>query len=483
MKRPKITWNKKHIRHGSYSLVWTTAVIAVIIVINLIVGELPSRFTSKDMTENGYYTLSDQSKELLKTVSEDVTIYELTNDGSLDSMVDNLLEQYASYSGHVKIVEKDVVKFPTFSSNYTDETLNAGSLIVECGDKSRAIATSDLYEYSYDSYSYQPYQSGFDGEGQITSAIAYVTSDDLPKLYVLEGHNEGELSTTLTDQIEKENIEVESLSLVSSGGVPEDAAALIIYSPIVDFSDEETEMILDYLKNGGKAFITSTYTGEVLSNFNSILEYYGVAPMDSVVIEGDANYYHPQSPLYLLPDIQSSEVTDSLRNSNRYVFLPLGQGIETLDSVRDGVEITSLLKTSSSAFAKLDAINMTTIEKEKGDIDGPFDLAVMIKETAGGSETEETTEETKIVFVGSGYLLEEEMNSTVSGGNYEFVMNCLSSLADHETTVAIPVKSLETEYLTMTAAGANGLSILLVAVLPIAVVAVGGVIWYKRRKR
>lgn len=43
-------------------------------------------------------------------------------------------------------------------------------------------------DYSTYSYSYS-----FDGEGLITSAIAYVVSDDLPQLYVLEGHGEAEL--------------------------------------------------------------------------------------------------------------------------------------------------------------------------------------------------------------------------------------------------------------------------------------------------
>ena len=54
MKRPTIKWNRKHLKHGSYSLAWTAAIIAIIIVVNLIAGELPSRLTSFDMTQNQY---------------------------------------------------------------------------------------------------------------------------------------------------------------------------------------------------------------------------------------------------------------------------------------------------------------------------------------------------------------------------------------------------------------------------------------------
>lgn len=179
------------------------------------------------------------------------------------------------------------------------------------------IADSDLYEYSYDSYTYAQSKSAFDGEGQITSAISYVTAENMPKIYALQGHKEGTLSAEMEDQISKENLELDMLNLVSAEAVPDDAAILLINSPQTDLSDEETEKILNYLKNGGKAFITSTYTGTVLPNFNSVLEYYGASPMDSVVVEGNSSYYHPQSPLYLLPKIESTEMTSTLVSEKR----------------------------------------------------------------------------------------------------------------------------------------------------------------------
>ena len=117
---------------------------------------------------------------------------------------------------------------------------------------------------------------------------------------------------------------------------------------------------------------------------------------------------------------------------------------------------------------------MTTLEKEKADTDGPFDLAVYLTD----SETD-----TGIVYVGSGYVLEDQMNSTVSGGNYEFVMGCLSKLANHETTTAIASKSMEVDYLTITAAGVRTLSAAVTVVLPAVLMIFGGLIWYKRRKR
>lgn len=59
-------------------------------------------------------------------------------------------------------------------------------MIVECGDRSRFIGYDDIYIQEADVYSYS-YNTSFDGEGAITSAIDYVVSEELPQLYMLEG--------------------------------------------------------------------------------------------------------------------------------------------------------------------------------------------------------------------------------------------------------------------------------------------------------
>ena len=65
----------------------------------------------------------------------------------------------------------------------------------------------------YQTYSYQT--TGFDGEGQITSAIGYVTSEDLPVLYTLEGHGEKEMDSSIKEDIEKANMDIQSLNLLT----------------------------------------------------------------------------------------------------------------------------------------------------------------------------------------------------------------------------------------------------------------------------
>lgn len=97
-----------------------------------------------------------------------------------------------------------------------------------------------MYEGSYDS-SYNWSTTGYDGEGQITSAIQYVTSEDMPVIYELEGHNEVAVSGGFSEVIEKANITVEKINLLQYDEIPEDAAAIIINGPSSDFSEDDAE--------------------------------------------------------------------------------------------------------------------------------------------------------------------------------------------------------------------------------------------------
>ena len=80
------------------------------------------------------------------------------------------------------------------------------SMIVESDRRYTVIDYADIYEYEYDYSSYTSTLTGYDGEGLITSAIAYVTSDDIPTMYVLEGQDELTLSTTFQDGLSKQNV-------------------------------------------------------------------------------------------------------------------------------------------------------------------------------------------------------------------------------------------------------------------------------------
>ena len=447
----KDSMNKKYIKNGSYSVVISAVFIVIVLVVNMIVGSLPSKYTEVDVSAQKLYSITDDTKNFLKKLDKDVTIYQVVQSGSEDETIKKLLEKYEEGSDHIKVEQKDPVV-------------------------SKVVNYSSIYESSIDYNTYQSTTTGFDGEGQIDSAISYVTSEDLPVLYTLDGHGEKDLDSTLQEDIQKANIDIKSLNLITEESVPDDAACLLINAPTSDISESEKDAIIDYLENGGKAMIFSDYTEESMDNFDAVLKNYGVERTEGIVIEGDSQHY-AQMPYYLVPTVNSTDAVSDFASKGYYVLMPYAQGIKKTDDVRDTVTINSLLTTSDSAYSKVD-VNSGAIEKTDDDIDGPFDLGVSITETLDDDK------ETQIVYYTSSNLMDSQINQMVSGGNEQMIMSSLSWMcsSDETSTISVPSKNLQISYLTLTAYDVSFWKIMVMGIIPVVFLVMGFMVWLKRRK-
>lgn len=261
--------------------------------------------------------------------------------------------------------------------------------------------------------------------------------------------------------------------------MPEDADCLFINAPMSDISEAERDTILEYLQAGGKLILITgpLQDGTELTNLEAVMEYYGVTAADGIVVEGsDSNYLFP-APINLLPEYGSHEITSPLSEGGYYMCLPLAQGLVVGDAPRDTVSVTELLTTSDSAYSKLSGYSMSTYEKEDGDIDGPFALAVAITETLSDGG------ETGVIWVSSAYLLDDSTNASISGGNEDFFLNCVNWLCGSESGISIHAKSLDAEYLAISSGTSSLLTMLMVGVIPVCFLAAGIVIWVRRKKR
>lgn len=453
--------NQLAFKGGSYSLAVTAVVLAIIIAVNIFVSTLPTTLTKYDISSSKLYSITSNTKVVVNSLEQDVTIYWVVQADQEDDVIENLLGKYESLSDHIEVVKKNPDVFPTFTEQYTSEDVPNNSLIVESGERSRYISYDDIYLAESDMYSYS-YTTSFDGEGAITSAIDYVVTEELPQVYVLEGHGETELPSTFADSIEKENMEVNSLSLLTTKEVPEEADAVLIYNPQSDISEEEADILGEYAKNGGKLLVMSgPVEGGELPNLNSILDDYNISVTEGIVVEGNSNYYAFGYPYVLMPEMASSEITDTLINENYYAIMPLSQGLQVgMNSIGT---VTELLTTSYDAFSKVAGFELDTYEKEDGDIDGPFTLGVSI-ETSGAGQ---------IIWYSASDFLNDMYNAYSSGANVDLAMNSLSSLIGEREAIAIRSKSLNYNYLTITDATSSTLKTLMIGVFPLTYLGIG----------
>lgn len=468
----KASFSGRKFRSGAYATVLSVVVIVIVLVVNLLFSKMDIQF---DLSKQNMFTLSDETKEFLENLSDDITIYYIVQEGKETELYNRLVKQYDKLSDKIKVENKDPVLYPQFASQYVEEEVAENSFIVVNNDNGRAkyVNGSDMIiqEMNYNTYQYET--TGIDFEGKLTSAIQYVTSDDLPKLYVVEGHGEAAPSESFRTSLDKMNVEIETISTLTLDQIPEDCDILFVNSPEKDFKDEETSMIKDYLASGGKAMITVDYKSFGLANFTSILDYYGIKMMNGVLLESDTNHYISGYPNYIIPDIQSHEVTSQASGSKIPVFMPISSGLAISDTTRNSLSVEPLLTSSASAYSKTDIMSSNS-SKEEGDLDGPFYLALAASDTY-----QDVT--SQVVVFSSEYTFSDD---TANYGNASLLSGTISYLSEDMEALSIPIKSMSGDfiYATQWEAVVWGIGVATLGI-PIIIFVIGSVICLKRRKK
>ena len=472
MRLPKLSAPRGNaLRGGGYALAVTAVVLAILIAVNVFVSALPATLTRQDISAAQLYSVTSNTKVVVNGLTDDVTIYWIVQSGEEDEVIENLLDRYDSLSDRITVVKRNPDVYPTFAQQYTDENVANNSLVVECGDKSRYIPFDDIYLGEVNAYTGLYSATDFDGEGAITSAIDYVTSDEYPQVYLLEGHGEGELPEELAGRIEKENLETQTLSLLNVDAIPEDADCIFIYAPQSDLSAEEAEMLSDYVAGGGKLLVCAgAVEGGLLENLYGLLAGYGVTAQEGLVVDTDRAHY-ALAPYLLMPDLNSSSATDPLIESNYYTVLPLAVGLTVGEDTGTGT-VTQLLTTSEQSYSKAAGYDLETYDWEEGDTEGPFAVAVSVEDSGGG----------QIYWFSSDQFLTDEYNALSSGANQDLAMNALSDLIGEREAMSIRSRSLSYNYLTINAATASLLQVLMVGVFPLAFLGIGIFVVLRRRR-
>lgn len=472
-------FSKKMIGTGAFSAGMIVVMCAICVVVNLVLTALPAKYTSIDCSATKLYSLTGDTKDRVSKLDEDITIYVLNSKKSKDAKIDETINRYKDFSSHIKVKYVDPATSPKFYQDYTDTTPTTNSLIIESKNRSKVIDYNDIYEYDSSSY-YYGYQSqssitGYDAEGQITSAIEYVTmdADELPVIYQITGHNETEIGSNFQSVVSKANANLKSLELFNEEKVPEDATAIIINSPTVDFNEEDAQKVIDYLNGGGKALIVGCYAyNDELANFNKILSAYNVSFKTGVVAENDSSKYY-QNPLYLLPTVETTDYTSDATDG--HVFLAGSCAISYPEDT-DDVTYTKLLSTSDSAVLKKDWKNITTSKAEDADENGPFTTGLAVNDSSTGAS---------IVVFGTPYVVDDSYDNAVSGNNADMFKDVITSMTGNVELASsvIPVKDYTLSNITINTLQAVVTGLIIMIAVPILLIIIGIVVWVMRRKK
>ena len=463
---------RRSLRSGAYASVLAVVVLVLVILLNLVVGAVPTKFTQFDISTGKMFTLSDTTKTMLQELNTDVTAYYLAETGNEDSNITRILDRYAGESSHFTWQQRDPALYPTFAQQYDAQNASSSSVILVCGDNHTVVDYNDMYTADYSSYyTTGSYTMSFSAENALSSGIAKVTRENSYVLYQLTGHGESSLESDFTETLDNSGVTMQDLNLLTTDTVPEDAAALLINDPQADLSALDAAAIKTYLENGGNLFVTTDLTVDT-PNLDALLAEYGMTRQEGLVIENDSSYYayrYPQT--YLLPTVQSNEITAGV-GSNMMVYTPIAQGIVKHE---DGdYTFTSLLSTSSTAYSMEGYATAETAQKADTDPEGSFDVALAAENTTTG---------TRAVWINCPNFLQGTINQSVSGGNAQLLGSIVNWFDGEQTTAVISGKSLSAASLTVPNNMIIVLGLLFTIVLPIVCVVAGLVICVIRRRR
>lgn len=483
---------KKNLKYGGYATITTLILLVALVLCNVLFNELGFKV---DLTSNKMYTPSDDTTNILDKLEDDVTIYGLYNQGTedndLNSRVIKLIESYVEMSDHLDFKKVDPLSDPTFVNQYLmddSQSLANGSLIIEnqTTKKFKTVDISAMYEVTSDYSTLTRNVTGFSAEQALSSAIQYVCLLETPILHQLQGHSETLLTTDFIDYLSYTNYQVDTMNLVLDNVDKLEAnvyTAVLVNNPRQDLSENEYEILLDYMEHGGRMLFLAANDTPEMPNFERLLARYGMSIQRGSMIETSMDYYY-SLPIIIKPILgEDNSITSYLvGDSNNYCLMTSPAAVVINDERTNSTKVSAIMTTSENAVIKgydENGERNDALVKEETDIEGPFNLCVVAQEDL--SLDDGTTASTKFVVIGSSDFIDTTSNSPVTTGNYKLVTIICDYLQDSVDQLFISSKNMEEAKIETTQSDFIFYGLVFTVVIPLIVILTGVVIWIRRK--
>ncbi|MBR0146503.1 MAG: Gldg family protein [Eubacterium sp.] len=462
-------------------ILWILATVVCVAGLNIGAAFLPDRVTEFDVTMREFHLLTENTKKFLDGLTEDVTVFVYKKEADADINTVKMLKNYAEYP-HVTVEYVDPELSPRFPMKYVANGFSEGSLVVTSDTAFRVITQESIYTYTDAGMAeYGAAPDGFDLEGLLSSAIDYVTTERIPMIYQISGHGELLLSGNFLEALNRENVKLHEISLVSSGSIPKDADCVLILAPKEDYSPAEITALREYMDGGGHLYLLLQWTEERQKNLHGLLGEYGIEVQNGIVSEQDYDLYF-QEPYYLVPEIRSTTATDALAGNIALTAMSLG-----LRSTDPAVE--TILKTTEQAYLKKNPTEAETTGKEEGDEVGEYLLGVFRQWTVdltpdtAAEGTGRITRESQLAVFGSPYMTQDAIDEYISGMNRKLFIELMGHMVTRPALIYVPTKTYSVQYVVVSNSDALFFGIILSGVIPGVLLVIGVTIWILRRRR
>ena len=458
---PKKWMTSRTARYGSNVAVTILLAFCILALVNFVSARHSGRV---DTTTGGRFSLSEQTKKILGELDAEINITAFyTQNHYRREFSQDILNEYVRQSNKLHLNFIDPNYSPNVAIAHNIRPGQDGTVVFKSGDKRE------------DALSYQNEEQDF------TSAIKKLMATEQKKLYFLRGHAERDIDSiygNLRQMIEADNYLVDKLVL--SGRVPDDCDLLVIAGPQKPLLLYEEEAIVRYLDGGGKAIIM--VDPSPAPSLAELLRRWGVTVHNDIILDPD-HYANgilgfPASIRY---DTEHA-ITIPLMKGEIRTFFPMARSLAPGKALREGVEVTELVKTSDDSWGESDTellMSENRAEFHEGrDFKGPLCIAVAViqkKQPAGEARARRL-----LVAVGDSNFLENEW---LEAGNPDFFMNAVNWLTEEEELISIRPKAQEAATVRRDLSDRQMRFVMYSSVLavPLVLLVIGGMVWWKRR--
>lgn len=471
---------KKWLIDGTKTLILVAIIIGIYIGANMVLENvvLPEYDTSPEKM----YSISQETKDKLGKFDKEVTVT-LVNYGT-DSTLKDFVEKYKLVNNKIKIENiADLSSRADIMKEYSLDT-SSSVIIVNSGDNEKVLTSSDLY--TYDMTTYEQVDTT---EEALTNAILNVTSEYHPKIYVMNSHIMYGLKnySTILNALKSEANEVEELDILTKGEIPTDCKCLVITTLKEDLTELERDKIIEYIQNGGKMLLMCgpNITNVQLTNFQKVLDEYGVTVENGVIYEGDPSKMISGYPEFILENLTTSNaLTNGLNSEMKVCLMDAAKLTFNQDKAEDlNVTWEEISSTSGSAFIRT---NLEQQSATKTSSDGEAEAM-----TVAGIATKKIDDEkqSKLVIIGNE-LFAADVPLSVGTYQYtivnlynnkDFVLNSIAYLTENENSITIR-KNYSSETYTVTEEQ-NTIILTIIFVVPVLIMVLGIGVWILRRKK
>jgi ABC-type uncharacterized transport system involved in gliding motility auxiliary subunit len=314
-------------------------------------------------------------------------------------------------------------------------------------------------------------------EQNLTNALQNLARNAERWVVFLKGHGERDVTGKANQdlglfgvQLNNRGFKVQTLELAKSGAIPDNTSVLVVTVPQVDPLPAEIKLVQEYISHGG-ALLLMTDPG-AQHGLEPLLQQLGVSLKPGTIVDPTTQRLGIQHPaMALVADYPPHAATNGF---NLLTVFPFAAGLEVKPPA--GWEGAPLLRTAQAAWSETSALEGEVAFDKDKDVAGPLDIGVALTH-----KDNKTKKEQRVIVTGDGDFLSNSYLG--NSGNLDLGLRLLTWLSGDDALITIPARTAPDQILELprTATILIGFGFLLV--LPLALLAAGAIIWFKRRRR